>query len=130
MPTNHDEIREKTGLVCQAERVIRKFGNARRLWRVLMDLGIRYEVSTIYKWAYPRSKQGRGGMIPSRAWGDILKAARSEGVVITSEDFDPRPMKVDVVRLRYVGKENQRHQKKPTELSKDKGVRKKRFDTR
>lgn len=74
----------------QAERVIKCFGSPRYLYSALREIGLNYNLSTIYKWTYPTSKGGRGGLIPSNAWRDIIAAARYVGVVISSEDLDPR----------------------------------------
>jgi hypothetical protein len=95
---------ENTRLHSQAERIIKKFKNARVLARILCEIGRPKEKSTIYKWTYPRNRQGSGGLIPTAAWDDILAAARYEGIVITSEDMDPRPMPFPVTRMKYVYK--------------------------
>jgi hypothetical protein len=86
--------------ITQAERVIDKFGGARRLATILTAMGKKTDYSTIYKWTYPKIKRGTGGLIPSHMWADIYLAARLEGVVLTKEDTDPREMD----RLDYVGR--------------------------
>lgn len=74
----------------QATRILAKFGGARRLASALKALGIPRDPATIYKWTYPREKGGTGGLIPTAAWPDVLKAARMEGILISPEDMDPR----------------------------------------
>lgn len=82
----------------QAERVLEKFGGARRLSKVLAILGRSKDPASMYKWTYSRDKGGTGGIIPTSAWADILAAARFDGVMITPEDTDPRAHKIKVVR--------------------------------
>lgn len=78
----------------QAQRIIKKFGNARRLARLLKAIGYNYNPSSIYKWTYPRSpvngRGGTGGIIPADAWPAIKKAAVYDGVVLTLEDIEPK----------------------------------------
>jgi hypothetical protein len=74
----------------QAEVIFSKFGSATRLHLVFLAIGRPYNKATIYKWAYPRSKGGSNGWVPTRAWPDVLAAARYFGVFITSEEMDPR----------------------------------------
>lgn len=76
--------------VTQAERVIRKFGGAARLCRLLRHVGAPISTSTVFRWSYSKAKGGTGGVIPSKVWDQIFRAARFEGVVITPEDIDPR----------------------------------------
>jgi hypothetical protein len=75
----------------QAERVIAKFGGARDLARAFQAINKPKDPSTIFKWTYPKSKGGTGGLIPTRVWPDVMAAARYSGVFITIEDLDPRP---------------------------------------
>ncbi len=74
----------------QAERILRRFGGARRLAYILQTIGRPRNFSTIYKWTYPKERGGTGGFIPYTSWNDILAAARAEGILISSEDMDPR----------------------------------------
>jgi len=74
----------------QAETLFEKFGNASRLHACLNALKRPYNKATLYKWTYPRSKGGTGGWVPTSAWPDVLAAARYYGVLITSEEMDPR----------------------------------------
>lgn len=84
--------------VTQAERVIRKFGGAARLARLLKAVGAPLSTSTVFRWLYEKPK-GTGGTIPSRNWEWVFKAARYEGVVITPEDIDPRIQFMDKKRV-------------------------------
>ena len=68
----------------QSHRIFRKFGGVQALARIMAELGIKRGVTCFYKWNY------RGGHIPAHAWKDIFKAAKYAGVMITSEDLDPR----------------------------------------
>lgn len=86
---HHRRCEEPTGLN-QAERVIRKFGGAARLCLILKALGKPRALSTIYRWGYPDEAGGLGGLIPHTALPDVLAAARVEGIVLSSEDLDPR----------------------------------------
>lgn len=100
--TDETPKEENTRLHSQAERIIKKFGTPRILGRILEEIGRKRNYATIYKWLYPKSKDGRGGLIPTSAWDDILAAARYEGIIITSEDMDPRPMPFPVTRMKYI----------------------------
>lgn len=73
-----------------AERVIQLFGNAYRLAEALERVGYKIAPVTVYRWNYPANKKGRGGFIPPQAWPFVVKAARLEGILLTSFDLDPR----------------------------------------
>lgn len=75
----------------QAQRIIDKFGGARRLVSILntIDPSTSRAPSSIYKWLYSRSKGGTGGVIPTSALPLVLKAARLEGIFLTAEDLYP-----------------------------------------
>ena len=75
----------------QAERILDKFGGARRLASTLQAIGRPRDVTAIYRWTYPKSKGGTNGTVPRIAWDDVLAAARAEGIMLTPEDLDPRP---------------------------------------
>lgn len=81
-----DESRPRT----QAERVLAKFGGARRLSALLDHLGRSKDPASIYKWTYPKERGGTGGVIPTSAWKDLILAARMEGILLTSDDMDCR----------------------------------------
>lgn len=75
----------------QAERIIAKFGGVKELHAIFRELNCERTIQTIYKWTKPKGKsQGTGGFIPPKDWNDLWRAARYAGVVITSEDMDPR----------------------------------------
>ncbi len=86
----------------QAERVIRKFGGVRRLASVLKAIGKPKNPASIYRWTYPQYLGGTGGLIPTAAWPDILAAARADGIVISSEEMDPRPEPIKTFRGKNV----------------------------
>jgi hypothetical protein len=73
----------------QAERILAKFGGARRLAELFFVVGSSRDPSGIYRWAYPKSKGGTGGLIPTNAWSWIRKAAELDGIEITDEDLKP-----------------------------------------
>jgi hypothetical protein len=75
----------------QAQRVIAKFGGAQVLGKALARVNSGRDRSRVYRWGYPKSKGGTGGVIPSSVIADVLTAARLEGVHLTAEDLDPRP---------------------------------------
>lgn len=70
----------------QAGRVIKKFGNARRL----ADL-MGCDPSRIYRWMHPRDKGGTGGLIPSSAMGEVLACARLAGIILSPAELYPKP---------------------------------------
>lgn len=78
----------------QAQRIIDKFGGAKRLSEILSHVGKPRDFVTIYRWTYPKSVGGTDGLIPTAAWPDIFLAARFDGVVLSSEEMDPRPTPV------------------------------------
>lgn len=69
----------------QAERIIKKFGNARRLADIL-----NLDPSTIYRWQMPESKGGTDGRVPSDKLQKIMDCARLHGVLLTDDDVSPR----------------------------------------
>ena len=79
----------------QAERIIRKFGNARDAARALSlaaDKGLigRSHVrtpATIYKWTWSAARGGTNGQIPNSAIAALKKAGRLVGVLITADDL-------------------------------------------
>lgn len=77
----------------QADRVIARFGSPQGLKAAFETAGVPgRDLISIYRWRYPRSKGGTDGQIPNAAWDDIHRAARIEGIVLTAEDLDPRPV--------------------------------------
>lgn len=78
----------------QAERLFFRFGGVLGLVEALNLAGHPMNETTVRRWAYPESKNGTGGTIPTRAWAAIQAAARLYGLVLTVNDFDYRPLKV------------------------------------
>lgn len=76
----------------QADRIVLKFNGVRNLARA-----IDVDMTTVYKWTYPRNKQGTNGLVPSHAMLKILAAARREGVLLTADDLSPEPQVYDVM---------------------------------
>lgn len=76
----------------QAQAVINKFGGARALMDALKAAGYEINLATVYRWTYKRGgkSRGTGGWIPIAAWDAVLEAARLAGVVLDSNQFDPR----------------------------------------
>ena len=87
----------------QAERILARFGGASRLHAILAELGHPLAHATLYKWTYPKERGGTGGFIPTSAWPLILKAAAHEGIILTSDDMDPReiPLSASYVPTAY-----------------------------
>lgn len=75
----------------QADRVVLRFGGVKALTEALAAIGKPRSIVTIYRWNHPKEKGGMGGVIPSCALPDILEAARHEGILLTSDELDPRP---------------------------------------
>ena len=76
----------------QAFRVISKFGGVTALQTALLQVGLELSRSAIFKWFNEGRSRGNCGRIPAAMWEDILNAAQLEGVFLTSEDMDPRPI--------------------------------------
>ncbi len=74
----------------QAKRIIEKFGGAMNLVRALRDAGRPRDKCNVYRWTWDREKGGTGGILPTSALQDVIEAARLEGVLLTTEDLDPR----------------------------------------
>jgi len=68
----------------QAKRIIRKFGGARRLAKLLG-----YEPSRVYKWTYPRDKGGTDGLVPAAVVPKIQALADLEKVSLSDSDWAP-----------------------------------------
>lgn len=77
----------------QAFRIAARFGGFPALWRSLRALGDernkRRNISCVYRWNLPKPG-GTGGIVPTRNMEDVIRAARAEGIVLTSDDMDPR----------------------------------------
>lgn len=69
----------------QAAHICSLFGGERRMSQLL---GV--NESTCYRWSYPPPK-GTDGIIPSRHVNKIKSIARFHGVLLSEEDWAPRP---------------------------------------
>lgn len=78
-------------VLTQVDRIALIFGGARALRDALVKVGHPRTLFTIYRWNYPASRGGSDGVIPHNIWPGILAAAREQGILLTSEDLDPRP---------------------------------------
>ena len=65
-----------------AERVISKCGGVEQT-----ALLARCTKNWVYRWAYPKSDGGTGGLVPRKAQEALLAAARRGECEITPEDF-------------------------------------------
>ncbi len=74
----------------QADRIFYKFSGPRNLSKMLKAAGYGRNFSSVYRWSYPVSKGGTGGVVPSSAMYEIIHAARLAGIVLSLEDMDPR----------------------------------------
>jgi hypothetical protein len=74
----------------QAQRVITKFGGVASFLNALELIGKPRTRNSLYKWFWPETRGGTGGLIPTRAWPDVFVAARVVGVFLTPEDLDSR----------------------------------------
>lgn len=61
--------------------------------------GHKYDRRSVTRWTWPKNKGGTGGLIPTRAIADILKAARLFGIIIPEGFMDPRTMRARKVPM-------------------------------
>jgi len=72
----------------QAKRVIDKFGGEANIARILSEhYGRTLHRSTVYRWTWPQSKGGTGGLIPTRNLRSLITIAREEGIFLTPQDL-------------------------------------------
>lgn len=63
------------------------------------------DVSQIYRWTYPKSRGGTGGIIPTKRQNKLLQVARNSGIEINPDDFFPaqtcltKPSHKDTIRI-------------------------------
>ena len=69
----------------QAEHIISKCGGPHI---VAEWLGI--NVSTVWRWTYPKSKGGTGGLIPACRHVPLIEKAINNEVSLTPDDFFPK----------------------------------------
>lgn len=76
----------------QAEAILARFGGPMNLYRIIKEIEPEnaWSHTSIYRWKYPRSKGGTGGVIPSSAFKLLWKAARFHGIILTVEDMFPQ----------------------------------------
>jgi hypothetical protein len=44
----------------------------------------------VYKWMWPRSRGGTGGLIPAQKQIQLMIAAKQRGIILTKDDFFPK----------------------------------------
>lgn len=76
----------------QAQRIIARFGGARQLHAAMAGCGHRVNLATIYRWDLPKSKGGRGGVLPSWRLAQVIDTANRTNVALSAVDLDPRPL--------------------------------------
>lgn len=70
-----------------AKRVITKLGGPRAVSGMLA-----MSTQSIYKWMWPMSKGGTGGLIPVRRQIELMVAAKQRGIILTKDDFFPKDL--------------------------------------
>ena len=70
----------------QASKIIKKLGGYGRTSRLL---GVAR--STVYRWTWPRSAGGTGGIIPPKMLPSLILAARRDGILLSPQDLYPEP---------------------------------------
>lgn len=76
----------------QAERVVRKLGGCSHMSHIAFETGVKLDKTIISRWTAPLDERGgTGGLIPTEHMLTVLTVARYEGILLTSEDLDPRP---------------------------------------
>lgn len=72
----------------QAERIIGRFGGARKLARYYSDFtGEPLAPSLVYRWTYSADRGGTDGSIPAQRLAVIVRMAEFFGVDLTKEDL-------------------------------------------
>lgn len=79
----------------QAYRIFVKFGGVPGLWEALKTVQRPRQLQAMYRWLYPKERGGSDGLVPLNAMEDILIAARYMGIILSSEDLDPRAIPID-----------------------------------
>lgn len=70
-----------------AALAIYRFGGVRSLARKLKTVDVQIAHSNVSRWALPKEKGGRAGLIPSRYHQPLLSLAKQEGVKLSTEDL-------------------------------------------
>jgi len=68
-----------------ANRVITKLGGPRAVAGMLA-----MSTQGVYKWMWPMTKGGTGGLIPHRRQIELMVAAKQRGIILTKDDFFPK----------------------------------------
>ena len=68
-----------------AHSVIKKLGGPRAVAGMLA-----MSTQAVYKWMWPKSKGGTGGLIPAQKQIQLIVAARQRGIMLTKDDFFPK----------------------------------------
>jgi len=79
-------------MLTQIDRIVLKFGGVKPLQAALKNAGYDVTDITIRRWNYPKKRYGRDGSVPKAPLDAIVRAARLEGIILTPEDLDPRPI--------------------------------------
>lgn len=78
-----------------AKRVLDKLGGARKVARILGR-----KPPGVYKWTYPRSRGGTGGLIPAECQQPLMDYAHSNGIEdLKPEDFFEDPAQRDTTAV-------------------------------
>ncbi len=72
-----------------ANFIIQQFGGVKKLAKA-----INKDPATIYRWTYPKKRQGTGGRIPSSALNGIIKAAAALNI-----SLEQQPSSVSTTQL-------------------------------
>lgn len=68
-----------------AEIIIGLFGGKKAIAYIC-----RTDLSSVYRWTYPKKRGGTGGYIPSRHHMKLLIYARSKNITLEAADFFPK----------------------------------------
>lgn len=76
---------------CQVERVVAYFGGVKRFLLLVKEVGLDLDTSTVYRWRMSRDGHGgNDGLIPTKYFETIKKAARLNGILLPSDIFDTK----------------------------------------
>lgn len=89
MPRPRDHGRFGQPTYAQARNIAAKFGGERQLAEL-----IKVSRVTVYRWSYQRP-YGSDGLIPTKSVDLIKDCARTHGVLLTAEDWEPRRVVYD-----------------------------------
>lgn len=69
-----------------AQNIISKLGG----YQIAAEI-LKTDISTVYRWTYPKERGGTGGTIPAKQQPKILKAALEKGIEVSPADFFDMP---------------------------------------